>query len=317
MGLLTTTVGWFPKPASVRRARWRFSEGEIEAGDLRRAEDEATREVLRLQEQIGLDVLVDGQLDRGDMISHFAEHLTGMEPLGLVRCFGNRYYRRPRIVGEIGRERPITVERWRAASAAASKPVKAVLTGPYTLMDWSFDEHYRSREACCMALAEVVRAEAEELSAAGAQEIQIDEPAVSARPAEMELAAAALGRVTAGLRGKARTWTHIGYGDPGAVLEQIFALPVDGLLLEMANSDYETLDALSGLPPNKLLGAGVIDVLDPRVESVGVVRRRVKQLLLKVPAERLWLTPDGGLRTLDHAAAQAKLQAMVAVAATS
>jgi 5-methyltetrahydropteroyltriglutamate--homocysteine methyltransferase len=314
MGLLTTTTGWFPKPVAVRRARWRFTEEEIGVAELRNAEDAALRDVLKLQEEIGLDVFVDGQMDRGDMIAHFAGQLAGMESLGLVRVYGNRYYRRPRIVGAVAREEPITVERFRAAHALASKPVKAVVTGPYTLMDWSFDEHYRSREDCCLALAEAIRAEVVDLEAAGALEIQIDEPAISARPEEMALAAEALQRVTSALSGSARTWVHLGCGDLLPVMSQVVKLEVDGLSLEMANSGYETLEMLADLPADKLLAAGVIDVLDPAVENVDVVRARIDRILDVVPAERLRLTPDGGLRTLTASVVRAKLESMVAAA---
>lgn len=166
-----------------------------------------------------------------------------------------------------------------------------------------------------MALAEVIRAEAEDLLAAGATELEIDEPAISTRPEEMELAAAALGRVTDCARGRARTWTHVAYGDLAPVLDRVLALPVDGVLLELAHADSTWLDALERLPASKLLGAGVIDVLDPTVESVGVVKRRIRGVLAKVPAERVWLTPDAGMRTLPPEIASAKLEAMVAAAA--
>ncbi|MHC4429950.1 MAG: methionine synthase [Planctomycetota bacterium] len=314
MGLLTTNVGWFPKPVALRRARWRFEEGEIEEAELRAAEAGAVKDVLKLQDELGLDVLVDGQMERSDMVGFFGEKLEGMEPGGLVRCFDNRYYRRPRIVGEVEREGPVTVEGWKAAQATASKPVKAVLTGPYTLMDWSFDEHYGSREACCLALAEIVRAEAEDLLAAGAKEIQIDEPAISTRPEEMDLVVEALGRVTGALGDKARTWTHICYGELLPVIDRVFSLPVDGLLLEMVSSGHAILDRLGDLPQDKLLGAGVVDVHSPDVESVDAVRARVDRLLERVPAERLWLMPDSGLRTLTTAVATAKLRSIVAAA---
>lgn len=311
MALLTTTVGWFPKSVELRRARWRFAEGEIEEAELRRAEESSMRDVVQLQEAMGIHVLVDGQMDRGDMVSYFADRLEGMEAAGLVRCFGNRYYRKPRIIGPIGRPGPITIERWKAAQGLTAKPIKAILTGPYTLMDWSFDEHYGSRERACMALAEGVRAEAQELLAAGATEIEIDEPAISARPEETALAAEALGRVTAPLRGKARTWTHICYGQLLPLIEQLFALPVDGLLLELSHAGDDLLEALSDLPADKLLGAGVIDVQSPVVEEAEAVRARVERLLRRVPADRLWLAPDAALRTLSAEQAEAKLRSMI------
>jgi len=314
VGLKTTTVGWFPKPVEVRRARWRLAEGEIEASELHAAEVRATSEVLTLQEELGLDVLVDGQIDREDTVGFFGEKLEGMEPAGLVRCFGNRYYRKPRIVGDLSRVGTLTVDAWSRAQQATTQPVKAVLTGPYTLMDWSFDEHYGSREACCRALAEIVRDEAQDLLAAGAQEIQIDEPAISVRPDEMDLVTETLGLVTAPLSGKARTWVHIAYGDLLPVIDRVLTLPVDGLLLAMVSSSYAVLDRLQDLPGDKLLGAGVVDVHSAEIESAETLRARVDRLLRQVSAERLWLIPDSGLRTLSTDVAKAKLQAIVDIA---
>ena len=315
MSLPTTTVGSFPKPGDLKRARWAFVEEEIDASELRKAEDQAVGEWIKLQERLGLELLTDGEMRRGDMVGFLVGRLDGLEDAGLVRCFGNRYYHRPRVSGPIVRRDSLTVEDWKAAQALTAKTVKAVLPGPYTLMDWSFDEHYDSREACCLAFAEAIRAEAEELVNAGASEIQLDEPAISARPEEMELAAAALERVTTGLRGKTRVWAHLAYGDHAPVIDRIFALPVDGLMLEMANSDYLLLDALQGRPEDKLLAAGVVDAVQSRVEPAEEIRTRIERLLEKVPADRLWIAPDAGLRSLTTEQARAKLEAMAEAAA--
>jgi 5-methyltetrahydropteroyltriglutamate--homocysteine methyltransferase len=316
VGLLTTTLGWFPKPVELRRARWRFAEGEIDEGELRAVEERATAEVLRAQEEIGIDLPTDGQMDRGDMMASFAECVDGMEPGGLVRVFENRYYRRPRIVGDVGRRGPITVERWKAAARVASRPLKAIVTGPYTLMDWSFDEHYGSRERCCLALAEVVRGEVADLVAAGAGEIEIDEPAIGVRPGEMGLVAEALGRAVAGAgrAGKVRTWTQVCYGDLGPVIDAVLALPVDGILFEAANSGGAVLRLLERVPEDKVVGIGVIDVLSPEVEGQDVVRERAQRALERIPRERLWLCPDAGLRTLAPETARRKLATLVSAA---
>jgi 5-methyltetrahydropteroyltriglutamate--homocysteine methyltransferase len=311
MGLLTSTVGSFPKPPELRRARRRFADEEIDVAALREAEERAVRKVLALQEEIGIDLLVDGEMDRGDMTTFFAERLSGMEISGLVRSYGNRYYRKPVIVGEVRRTAPMTVERWRFAQGATSKPVKAILTGPYTLMDWSFDEHYPSREACCMALAEIVRQEADDLIAAGVRDLQIDEPAISVRPHELDLATRALGAVTENLGSKVRTWTHICYGEFGPVMERILELPVDGLLLELSNSGFDMLARLGGLPDGKLLGAGVVDVHDHVVESADEIRARIDRVLEVLPPERVWINPDCGLKTRTLEEARQKLTAMV------
>jgi 5-methyltetrahydropteroyltriglutamate--homocysteine methyltransferase len=311
MELLTSTLGSFPKPSGLSKARRRFAEGEIGEDELRVEADRATRAVLELQESLGIDLLVDGEMDRGDMTTFFAERLDGMEVSGLVRSYGNRYYRKPVIVSDVRRSAPLTVERWRFAQGVTSKPVKAILTGPYTLMDWSFDEHFPSREACCRALAEIVRQEAEDLVAAGVRDLQIDEPAISARPCELPLASRALGAVTSSLRGRVRTWTHLCYGEFLPVIDSIFELPVDGLLLELSNSRFDLLDALGNLPEDKLLGAGVIDVHSHGIETVDEVRKRIECVLELVPASRVWINPDCGLKTRTEEQAKGKLEAMM------
>jgi 5-methyltetrahydropteroyltriglutamate--homocysteine methyltransferase len=314
MGLTTTTAGWFPKSRDLKKARWLYSEEEIDSDKLREAEDLATRQTLELQESLGITVAVDGQMERSDMVGHFAENLEGMGDGLLVRCWGNRYYRRPRIEDAIVRSASITAPRFAAASAMTGGKLKAVLTGPYTLMDWSFDEHYGSRDECCRAFADVVRAEAEDLLSAGATEIQIDEPAISARPDEMGLAASALGHVTEPLRGKARTWAHVGFGDLLPVLSDVLTLPVDGLYLEMANSRFNLLEGLDGWPADKLLTAGVFDVTTAAIESVDDLKGRIERLLAVIPAAQLSIGPDAALRSLTQEQARAKLQNLVEAA---
>ena len=314
MALLRTAVGSFPKPAALRRARWLRAEGEIDDAALRQAEDAALQECVELQRELGLAPPVDGEMRRGDMVTFFAERLEGMEIGGLVRCWGNRYYRAPRIVGELSRTAPITVDDWKAMREVASGEVRATLTGPYTLMSWSFDEHYGSRERCALAMADVIAGEAADLAAAGATEIQIDEPAISARPEEIELAAEALGRVVAAVGGKARTWTHVAYGEHLPVLDGILSLPADVIMLELVNSGFAALEGLEALPQDKLLAGGVVDVVDPAVETADEVRERIERLLGKVPAERLIVAPDAGLRALTPEQARAKLAAMVEAA---
>ena len=167
----------------------------------------------------------------------------------LVRSYGNRYYRKPIAVGPVGSKGEITVEWWKYAQGLTDRPVKGMLTGPYTIADWSFNEHYPSREAFVMDLARVVHDEAVALEQAGAKYIQIDEPAISSRPDEMEIASRALGIVTEGL--KAYTFTHICYGEFDKVYDHVANLPVDNLDLEMANSNYALLKEFKEHPTNK------------------------------------------------------------------
>jgi 5-methyltetrahydropteroyltriglutamate--homocysteine methyltransferase len=314
VGLKTTTAGWFPLPAELERVRRDHREGEADGATLRAAEERARDEALRLQAQVGLDVWVDGQHDRSDMVAFVAERIGGTEEGGLVRVFANRYYRRPVITGALVRHAPLTLDAWSRARSAASAPVKAVLTGPYTMMHAAADEHYGSRAGCCDAFAEILRDEVADLVAAGAEDVQLDEPAFGARPDETELAVRAIARVIEPAKGRARSWLWTGYADLRPVLPALLALPVDGLHLEMASSELELLEAIGHYPGDKLLAAGIVDVLDKSAESPEVLSRRVERLLRSVGADRLWLAPDAGLRALDVASARTKLQALTAAA---
>ena len=314
MAVLTTTVGSFPKPIALRHARRKFEYGDIDADGLRAAEAAALCTVLDRQRELGIDVLVDGQMDRSDMLTFFAENCGGLEVGGWVRALGNCYYRRPVVVGEVERPGPLTVDSWKRASEAADGNVKAVLTGPYTLMDWSFDEHYATREACCMAFAELLRDEVRDLVAAGATEIQLDEPAISGRAHEMPFLAAAIARVFDGAGEGVRKWLWAAYGELQPVLGNLFELPIDILSLELTNSRFALVDALKDLPEDKFLGAGVVDALDPGVESIDTIRERIDRVRAVVPEDRLFVHPDGGLRTLTIEQADAKLAALAAAA---
>jgi len=309
-GLWTTTVGSFPKPPDLERARNRFSRGEITAEELTKLEREETERVIRMQEEIGLDILVDGELYRGDMTTYFAERMGGYAISNPVRSYGNRYYRKPVAVGPIRRTQPLTVEWWKYAQSLTSKPVKGMLTGPYTMMDWSFNEHYPSREAMAMDLAEAVREEALALEEAGATFIQIDEPAVSVRPEELPLAVRALGRATAGLR--AKTITHVCYGDFDVIYPALLELPVDMIDLEMANSRFDLLERFRQHPFTKEIGLGVLDVHNHRIETKEEVKEGLRRALEVLPPERIYVDPDCGLKTRTVEEARQKLTVMVA-----
>jgi 5-methyltetrahydropteroyltriglutamate--homocysteine methyltransferase len=151
--LETTTVGSFPKSEELKIARAKHRRGQISAAELLKLEQAETREWIGIQEKIGLDILVDGEFYRGDMATYFAEHLGGFKISSLVRSYGNRYYRKPIATGPVRWKGPITVEWFQFAQGLTKKPVKGMLTGPYTMMDWSFDEHYPNRRAFCLELA--------------------------------------------------------------------------------------------------------------------------------------------------------------------
>ena len=161
--LLTTTVGSFGKPEYLTKARAQAARGKLGATELEELERKATAEWIRRQEEIGLDVLVDGEMYRGDMVAYFAERLEGFKIGGLVRSYGNRYYHKPVIAGKVARPTPMTVSWFEYAQSLTSKPVKGMLTGPYTLLDWSYNEAYPTRRDAVLALAEIVRDEARDL----------------------------------------------------------------------------------------------------------------------------------------------------------
>jgi 5-methyltetrahydropteroyltriglutamate--homocysteine methyltransferase len=304
-----STIGSFPKSDRLKQARADHARGALGRAALRAIEEEETVACLRLQERLGLDVLVDGEMYRGDMATYFAENLEGFGISGLVRSYGNRYYRKPVVTGKVRWTRPVTVEWFSFAQKQTPKPVKAILTGPYTMMDWSFDEKYGSREGLALALAEAVRAEAAALVAAGARYVQIDEPAVSVRPEEIGLAIRAMDVVTRGLG--AKTITHICYGDFPAIYPRLLDLPVDQFTLEMSNQDHGLLDLFRKSPFTKELGLGVLDVHTHVVETRDQVEGRIRAALAQVPAERLWINPDCGLKTRSPEEAEAKLSVMM------
>jgi 5-methyltetrahydropteroyltriglutamate--homocysteine methyltransferase len=307
--LPTTTVGSFPKPPYLLEARRKHLRKQISPEELQGLEKQATREWIERQEQLDIDILVDGEQYRGDMVAFFADEMEGFSIAGLVRSYGNRYYPKPAVVGPVGRRRPITVDWWKYAQSLSRRPVKGMLTGPYTIADWSFNEYYPSREAFVMDLARLVHEEALDLQRAGARYIQIDEPAISTRPEEMELASRALGLVTKGL--DAKTITHICYGDFAAVFDQLIQLPVDVLDLEMTNSNYDLLELFRGRRVDKALSMGVTDVHTHVVESVEQIKAGNRKGLEVFPPERLYIDPDCGLKTRLEEESIGKLRNMV------
>ena len=307
--LLTTSVGSLPKPDYLAKARAQARKGELDGKALRRLEEQATREWVQFQDEIGIDIVVDGEQYRGDMVAYFAEQLPGFKQSSLVRSYGNRYYRKPIIANKVRRPRPVTVDWWTFAQSLTSRPVKGMLTGPYTIMDWSFNEYYPSRRATALALAGILHDEAKDLERAGAQYIQIDEPAISTRLDEIDLAIEALGVVTKGLR--AKTITHICYGNFEALAPKLMKLPVDQIDLEFANRKFELFDAFKRLRFTKEVGLGVVDVHNHRLESVEEVADTLRKALKVFKPEQIYPDPDCGLKTRTSEEAKEKLRVIV------
>lgn len=312
-GLLTTTVGSFAKPEYLQRARSRFAAGKMDGEELKDLTRRATKEVIELQEALGLDVFVHGEMERGDMVGYFGENMTGMRPGQLVRSYGNRYYHKPVIVDEVRWDRPITLEYWEYAQSLTEKPVKGMLTGPYTIVEWSFDEFYPSRRDAVLAMADAIHGEAAALARAGAKYIQIDEPAIHTRPdSDFDLGVEAMQTVVRGI--DAEFHTHICYGDIARIYPGMLRLPVKQIHLAFKNSGFDLLRLLEGVPfdPTKELGLGVIDVHNHNVESVEDVERGIARALALVPPGRLWIEPDCGLKTRTPDEVREKLKVMIA-----
>ena len=308
----TTSVGSFPKPDYLVRARADFTKGKIAADQLNGLERKATAFWIETQEKLGVDVLVDGEMYRGDMVAYFAERLPGFTEGGLVRAYGNRYYHKPIVTGEVSWPGPVTVDWWRYAQSLTKKPVKGMLTGAYTIMDWSFNEHYPDRRATAMALAVVIRKEVEALIAAGCKIIQIDEPALSVRSEELPIALEAMENTTKNL--DAYFITHACYGEFEQIYPGMLALAVDNFDLEMSNSDLDLLETFRRHPFTKDISFGVVDVHSHQMESAEAVRRRVERALTILPKEKIWIDPDCGLKTRTVEEAIEKLRLCVEAA---
>ncbi len=312
-GLLTTAVGSLPKPDYLTKARNAFASGRIDGDELEKLTRQATAECIRMQEDLGLDILVHGEMERGDMVAYFAELLTeSMAIGGLVRSYGNRYYHKPIITGELRWQGSMTVDMWRYAQGLTDKPVKGMLTGPYTMVEWSFDEHYPSRREAVLDMARVIRAEVKELVKAGAKYIQIDEPAIHTRPEEdFDLAVEAMERVVEGI--DCEFHTHICYGEVELIYPDMLRLPVKQIHLAFKNTNFEYLKLLEQHPfdSDKVLGVGVTDVHIRQIESAEEVKEGIKRSLNLIPPERTWILPDCGLKTRTWDEAEAKLRVMV------
>jgi len=290
-----TSVGSLPKPSELKEARRQEKDGEISRDELDDMAREKTRFWIDKQEEIGLDVLVDGEQYRGDMATYFANNLAGFEIGGLVRSYGNRYYRKPIVTDEIRFREPMTADWWEFAQDQTDKPVKGILTGPYTMMDWSFNEYYDSRADTARALADALHQEAKALIDAGCQIVQIDEPAGSVREEEIPLLIESMERMTDGL--DAYFVTHMCYGNFENIYPEMLDLAVNNIDLELSNSELDMLDVFEENPFTKDLSFGAVDVHDHQIEDADIVEERLQSALNVIPDDQIWVDPDCGLKT--------------------
>ncbi len=309
----TTAVGSYPKPAYLLEARRKALRQRLSKEELTELERQATREWIHIQEELGMDLLVDGEQYRGDMVAYFADEMEGFGIAGLVRSYGNRYYPKPVVVGPVGRKRPVTVEWFKYAQSLTSRPVKGMLTGPYTIAEWSFNEYYPSRRELVLELARAIHEEVLDLQRAGAQYIQIDEPAIHTRPDEdFELAVEAMELVTDGV--SAYTISHVCYGDVRKIYPTMLRLAVNQLDLALKNEEFALLETFKQTPFTKDIGLGVIDAHSHRVESSEEVVDGIRRAIDVIPPSQIYISPDCGLKTRTIEETIGKLRAMVEAA---
>jgi 5-methyltetrahydropteroyltriglutamate--homocysteine methyltransferase len=321
--LPTTTIGSFPQTRSIRGDRAAHRAGRLDGAEYERRMRAEIERVIRLQEQIGLDVLVHGEPERNDMVQYFAEHLDGFATTehGWVQSYGSRCVRPPVLYADVSRPEPITV-RWSAyAQSLTSRPVKAMLTGPVTILAWSFvrDDQPLGDTARQVGLA--LRDEVRDLEAEGLRVIQVDEPALrellplraSGRPDYVAWAVDAFRLVNGDVADSTQIHTHLCYSEFGEIVDAIDALDADVTTVEAARSKMEVLAALgAGVPRG--LGPGVYDVHSPEVPEVVELTGLLLAAQRWVPTERLWANPDCGLKTRGEVEVISSLRNLVTAA---
>ncbi len=317
-GLKTTVVGNYPKiPDPPAPGRWRTSveklqRGEISAAEMRRVEEEVTEEVLREQAEAGIDVPTDGQIRWDDSLTYFARGLTGFTINGLQRYFDtNIYYRQPIASGEVAWQAPITVADYTFAASRSPRPVKPVVTGPFTIATLSRDEFYGNPDQLVMALAAALNRELRALAQAGASLIQVDEPGLLIRRDRFPLFRRAMDALWDGVGSRRALYTYFGHLD--GLYPAILDIPVHVLGLDFiaGRRNWEIVRG-AGWTNEKELGLGVLDARNTRVETPEEVAAACRQAAELVPASSLHVGPSAGLEFLPRRVARKKLDALVA-----
>ncbi len=320
----TTTIGSFPQTPEIRRERRRFANGRITAEEYEGFLEAEIEQVIRLQERIGLDVLVHGESERNDMVEYFGEQLDGFAftRFGWVQSYGSRNVKPPIVYGDVARPGPMTV-RWATyAQSLTDRPVKGMLTGPVTILNWSFVRDDQPRAETCRQIALAIRDEVVDLEAAGIRVIQVDEPALREGvplrradwPAYLGWAVPCFRLATAGVRDDTQIQSHMCYVHLGDVLDAVSEMEADVMLLFNARSDAESLDGFRDRGYDKDLGLGVYDIHSPRVPSAAEMVGRLEEAASVLDPGLLWVNPDCGLKTRRYEETVPALEHMVEAA---
>ncbi|KFF42727.1 5-methyltetrahydropteroyltriglutamate--homocysteine methyltransferase [Pseudomonas sp. BRG-100] len=322
--LPTTTIGSFPQTASIRLARQSYKAGKLSEAEYVEAMHSEIKHAVQVQENLGLDVLVHGEAERNDMVEYFAEQLDGyaFTRFGWVQSYGSRCVKPAVIFGDLSRPKAMTVEWIRYAQGLTDKVLKGMLTGPVTMLMWSFPREDVSREVQARQLALAIRDEVVDLEAAGIKIVQIDEAAfregLPLRQAQwqhyLDWATEVFRLCACGVRDETQIHTHMCYSEFNDVIESIAAMDADVITIETSRSDMELLDAFEAFDYPNDIGPGVYDIHSPRVPDVSQMANLLRKAAKRIPAERLWVNPDCGLKTRGWPETEAALIHMVTAA---
>ena len=322
--LPTTTIGSFPQTSEVRAMRRKLERGEIGVAEYEGFIEEKIREVIRLQEDLGLDVLVHGEFERNDMVQYFGEQLEGFAftRFGWVQSYGSRYVRPPIIYGDVQRPEPMTVRWAMFAQGLSDRPVKGMLTGPVTILNWSFVRDDLPRSETCRQIALAVRDEVQDLESAGIGVIQIDEPALREGlplrradwDGDLRWAVGAFRLTASGVRDETQIHTHMCYSEFGDIIGAISDLDADVIFIENARSDLEMLEVFRSHGYDKGVGPGVFDIHSPRVPQVEEMVENLRQTVSVLDNVQVWVNPDCGLKTRRSEEVRSALANMVGAA---
>ncbi|MDR0219359.1 MAG: 5-methyltetrahydropteroyltriglutamate--homocysteine S-methyltransferase [Enterobacteriaceae bacterium] len=320
----TTTIGSFPQTTEIRGLRLDFKKGRVDANHYRANISEHIKQAINEQERLGLDVLVHGEAERNDMVEYFGEHFDGyvFTLNGWVQSYGSRCVKPPVIIGDISRPQAITVDWATYAQSLTEKPVKGMLTGPVTILCWSFPREDISRETIAKQIALALRDEVDDLQKAGIGIIQIDEPALREglplRREEwqeyLDWAVDAFKLSAAVAEDDTQIHTHMCYCEFNDIMPSIAALDADVITIETSRSDMELLDSFEGFSYPNEIGPGVYDIHSPNVPSVEWIEALLRKAAERIPVERLWVNPDCGLKTRGWTETRQSLANMVEAA---
>lgn len=320
----TTTIGSFPQTASIRLARQSYKQGKLSTSEYTDAMHSEIRNAVLVQERLGLDVLVHGEAERNDMVEYFAEQLDGyvFTQYGWVQSYGSRCVKPAIIFGDLSRPQAMTVEWIKYAQGLTDKVMKGMLTGPVTMLMWSFPREDVSRKVQAQQLALAIRDEVVDLEQAGIKIVQIDEAAfregLPLRRAQwqeyLDWAVEAFRLCASGVGDETQIHTHMCYSECNDVIKSIAAMDADVITIETSRSDMELLDAFEAFDYPNDIGPGVYDIHSPRVPETAEMIKLLSKAAQRIPAERLWVNPDCGLKTRAWAETEAALINMVAAA---